>query len=148
MIKQIKSKISKVTRALQTYMAGIGTLGISRATYFPPGGGGVPKPMLSLGYSVKKKTQARANTLQLSPLHFPLDKKAERLRQFSSSYVSLSRLCEFVNALVIFSVTCVIFDEHSGNHADDNANQKSVDVNHERGPPFSLTVSRVSRCPI
>tara|TARA_R100000008_G_C3549637_1_gene149598 strand:- start:107 stop:577 length:471 start_codon:yes stop_codon:yes gene_type:complete len=148
MIKQIKSKISKITRALQTYMAGSGTLGISRATYFPPGGGGVPKLVFLLSYIVKKKMQARANTLQLSPLRFPLDKKTKQSRQLSRSYVSLARFCVFVNAFLHFLVDFVIFRNHSDNQADDYANQASVQINHVRGPPFSLTVSGVSRCPI
>ena len=61
-----KHKISKIVRALQMYMARIGANPDFPGTYFPPGGGGVPNPTKSQGYSVKKNKQARANNMSLT----------------------------------------------------------------------------------
>ncbi len=147
MIKFIKRKISKFICASRTYLARFDTLCIFPGTYFPPGGGGVPNPTKSQGFFVKKKEQARANNMSLAPLDYLLDKKDKQSRRVSYSYVSLARFSEAVKpyvSILLRNVEC----EYAICQADTQAYQKGVQINHGRGPPFSLTVSRVSLCPI
>ena len=148
MIKYIKRKISKIIHASRTYLARFDTLCIFPGTYFPPGGGGVPNPTKSQGFFVKKKEQARANNMSLAPLHYLLDKKDKQSRRVSYSYVSLARFFEAVKPCLSFLYVPVSLRAYTCNESDNNAHQKGVQINHGRGPPFSLTVSRVSLCPI
>ena len=147
MIKFIKRKISKIVSASRTYLARFDTLGIFPGTYFPPGGGGVPNPTKSQGFFVKKKTPARANNMSLAPLHSLLDKKDKQSHRASYSYVSLARFFDAVKpyvSILLRNIGC----HYAICQANTQANQKGVQINHGRGPPFSLTVSRVSLCPI
>ena len=86
--------------------------------------------------------------MSLAPLHYLLDKKAEQSRRVGCSYVSLARFSDAVKPYVSILYVPVSLRAYACNESDNNAYQEGVQINHGRGPPFSLTVSRVSLCPI
>ena len=142
----MKFKISKFIRALRTYMAGFGTMGNFPGTYFCPGGGGVPNALITQGYFVKEiMNKISYKVTQL--VYYLLDRKAAVITELYRLCNIVACFCQSVNALFTLRINAVTFKAHFGNHADDYANQKCIEVYHSRGPPLSLAVSMVCICP-
>ncbi len=132
-INMAKHKISKIVRALQMYMARIGANPDFPGTYFPPGGGGVPRPTEISVKRFYRLQQCNKPLDRLSPVNtraYPPDKI---VTCFSNS-VKVSSLLfsgQLVNKPVDVLHSCA---DKAGEYADN----KCQYICHSRGPPLPL----------